>query len=191
MNKIRARRWLNAPVDLIVDRFKAHALLNEEEILEFRDTLLAPALNKLTIMAWQLAENDLRDLFGEAINNLHRIYCMSSELKFPDKPLIWQETMLRVYVLGALAVANTTYWPVNPLVSKNPCDDSYWQKRYWARHTLTMLARENRLKANSLCVVAVDFLSANPHFLAHFGLEPESGKEAPLMRSASSTFFSA
>jgi hypothetical protein len=41
-----------------------------------------------------------------------------------------------------------------------------------------MLARANRLKANSLCVMTMDFLSSSPYFLEHFGLGDESKERA-------------
>lgn len=178
MNRIRVRQWLNAPVDLVLARLERQPAWGEGEFLELRDTILAPVLNKLTLMAWVLVENGIEDLFDEAIKRFYRIYRLPSQLRISGEVLLWQEVMLRIYVLGGLAVANGTYWPVRPLVAVSPDWDPYWRKYHWARHTLTMLARAKLLKANSLCAMTTDFLSANPYFLKHFGLGEQSKERA-------------
>ncbi len=176
MNKIKVRQWLNAPVDLILSRYKDRDAWTDAGLLQLRDEILAPSLNKLAVMAWQFIENDILDMFNEVIRRFVRVYRLPSELQLPQGIYVWQETMTRVYTLGALAVTYHAFPYVMPLVKQEPNEDEFWRQSLWARHSLTMLARAERVRANSLCVATVDFVQEAPYFLELFGLG-EAAKE--------------
>lgn len=169
MNRVTMRKWLRAPLDVIVNDLTKARTLDDESMLEIRDRTISPALNKLTIMAWEMVENEMPAGFKDAVKELAKIYRLPSDLSVPHAAYVWEEVMKRVYILGGLAVEHGAYAQVPTLAKKEPNDDDYWRASLWARHCLTMLSRHKRLRGKSLCVMTLDFLQEAEYFVTLFG----------------------
>ncbi len=188
MNEALVFEWLEAPGDLIEGALmEASQTTDVDAILRHRDNLIVPALDKLAAMTCVLVDRNQVELVGKVASQLYAVYELPEELKLHDLPqrevhfgpsYIWQQVIIRVYVAGALAVRKEAY-PLVPILARRSVSwDTYWSKSYWARHALTMLAREKRLRTRSLCGDALLWLEENPYFMQMFGRSDRAKERA-------------
>jgi hypothetical protein len=154
----------------------------EKGIAEVRDILnkhVRVALDKLLMLCSLLIQYDNMLPLSSLVSNFYTIYQMggreelgfSSEEEYLSAGVIWEEVISRVYALGALAIFFERFLAVPVLVAKS------WPKenrteinnyRFWAKHALTKLRREQRLQKSSLCVLAAEKVKQNNWFFRKF-----------------------
>lgn len=136
---------------------------SDEEISKTKDNFLIPLLDNLTVLGLALIQYRKKEYFQELIGVFYQIYSRAKEEAFPSPSnpevhfspsWVWQETIKRVYAVGAILVWFKLYEWI-PIVVQQRIDwDTYWSTRFWSRHALTMLAREKRLKEGLIQLAA-------------------------------------
>ena len=128
---------------------------DDNEILETRDNRLWPILDGLVAIGVTCIEYKQWDLFDSIQQAFYRI-CYQAEkskviaLSQPTSAIhkikIWQEVMLRVYVLGGVLVHRTHWQQVKKLVQQEIEWDNYYRLHYWSRYILVMASRAGQLE---------------------------------------------
>jgi len=161
------------------DGIKTIDKLEEGQIYKLRDRDLSTVLDKLMDMGIILVHLKLQEQLEQLKGTFYEIFELPQSYQLPsvlrsDKDFfspswIWGEVLKRIYVIGSYAVLEKRY-KIVPLLVKQVIEwDSYWEKRYWARYTSVMFAREKRYKGTrGLCKIFSDHALSNNYIFERF-----------------------
>jgi hypothetical protein len=176
-NNIGFRRYLREAPQIFFSHIQNLPNSETETIQRLIDDKLKPILDKLVVMGITSIEYNIFDIFREVVEVLHTIFTRAYGFDFPkasDSDLhfsvswLWQEIIVRVFVLGAVLVKQRRFQWIRYLVRQEVSWDEYYRKFYWARFILIVLRTEKRLPKKSLCPPAVELIKNNKHLSSIF-----------------------
>jgi hypothetical protein len=140
---------------------------DENQLLEARDNYLLPVLDNLTIIGAVVIEYQQWDLLSE-LQRAFYLLCRRAEktestnLRL-SKTWVWQEVMIRIYVLGALLVFREHWEQARALILQEvDWEDEYNRLSFWSRYFLIMVSRAGELKENGWVVPTVSYIDSQP-----------------------------
>lgn len=132
------------------------------EILEL-DGIQAPkslslnfwnSIDNILIQLLSLIKYDIKHYRSNLIDLLYYAYELAAgpnPKEFSDYPEgkqseIWIGIIIRIYLIGAIALKNGKYEIVKDLIKIRPKWNKYWSKRYWIKHASVMYSRSKKVE---------------------------------------------
>jgi hypothetical protein len=142
------------------------------EANRLRDNRLEPLLDNLAVLAITCARYRRLQFLPNIRGALYDVYERAHTTDF-DRPSlrvelrqswVWESVIKRVYTIGAALLLLNLYEEV-PMFVRQPIGwDDYWRNQFWARHALTMRARDRGLTRQGLCALTEDFIRRREWF---------------------------
>ncbi len=139
---------------------------NVGEANRIGDNWLEPLLDNLAVLAITCARYRRTRFLRDVRDALYAIYEGAHTTDF-DRPSlrvelrqswVWEAVIKRVYAIGAALLWLNLYEEVPTFIRQPILWDDYWYDRFWARHALTMRARDRGLTRQGLCALTADFV---------------------------------
>lgn len=139
---------------------------NVGEANRIRDNRLEPLLDSLAVLAITCARYRRPRFLRDVRGSLYAIYEGAHTTDF-DRPSlrvelrqswVWEAVIKRVYAIGAALLSLNLHEEVPTFIRQPVLWDDYWYERFWARHALTMRARDRGLTRQGLCALTADFV---------------------------------
>jgi hypothetical protein len=149
---------------------------NLSEANRIRDNKLEPLLDNLAVLAITCARYRRPQFLPNVRDTLYSIYERAHTTDF-DRPAlrvelrqswVWEAVIKRVYAIGAALLWLGLFEEVPMFIRQRILWDDYWRDRFWARHALTMRAKDRGLTRQGLCAVTEDFIRRRGWFYRAF-----------------------
>jgi hypothetical protein len=146
------------------------------EANRIRDNRLEPLLDNLAVLAITCARYQRTQFLRDVRDALYDVYERAHTTDFDRWPLrvelrrtwVWEAVIKRVYTTGAALLWLNLYDEVSQYIRQQILWDDYWRERFWARHALTMRARDRGLTRQGLCALTADFIDKREWFYRVF-----------------------
>jgi hypothetical protein len=149
---------------------------NLGEANRIRDNRLEPILDNLAVLAITCVRYRRPQFLPSVREALYDIYEKAHTTDFSRPSLraelrrtwVWEAVIKRVYTFGAAMLFLNVYDEVPAFIRQRVTFDSYYENRFWAKHALTMRARDGELIRQGLCTLTLDFVQKRGWFYRVF-----------------------
>jgi hypothetical protein len=147
------------------------------QVSRIRDNELEPLLYNLAVLAITCARYQRPQFPPKVRDAFYGIYERAHTTNFGPSlqqaeiiiSWVWEAVIKRVYTSGAALLRYGFYNEVPLFIRQQITWDDWYRNELWARHALTMRARENRLDRRGLCAITEQFIREREWFYQQYG----------------------